>query len=177
MKNIDKVAELVKSINTKQIGKIAADIAFCKGSIFTAGNGGSASTASHLVNDLLGSKNFPYQHRIRATSLCDNVAAITAISNDVNFKWVFAQILENLGRSGDILIVISTSGNSMNLVRAAKWAKSIGMTVIGLLGIGGFLKNMVDDAILVDSDDCGVVESVHLLISHMISDEVREKLL
>ncbi len=175
--DLDNVAKLVKCVDTKQISRLAADLAFCKGSIFVAGNGGSASTASHLVNDLLGSKNYPYTHRIRAMSLCDNVGSLTAISNDVSFKWVFAQILENLGRSEDIFIPISTSGDSMNLVRAAKWAKSVNMTVIGILGHGGFLKSMVDEAILVDSDDCGEVESVHLVIAHMLANDVREKLL
>ena len=175
--DLDNIARLVKSIDTKQISRLAADIAFCKGSIFTAGNGGSASTAGHLVNDLLGSKNYPYNQRIRAVSLCDNVSAITAISNDVSFKWVFMEIIQNLGRSGDIFIPISTSGNSMNLVRAARWAGSVGMNVIGILGVGGFLKGIVDEAILVDSSDCGEVESVHLVIAHMLANEVKEKLL
>jgi D-sedoheptulose 7-phosphate isomerase len=141
--------------------------------IFIAGNGGSAATASHWVNDLgkatKGSGRLP----IRAMSLSDNISWLTALANDEGYDRVFAGQLENFAQTGDVLIVISASGNSPNLVKAVELAQTRGVVTIGLLGFdGGVLKNKVDDCLWIPTEKgaYGLVESMHALVCHLLTD-------
>lgn len=141
--------------------------------IFIAGNGGSAATASHWVNDLgkatKGSGRLP----IRAVSLSDNISWLTALANDEGYDRVFAGQLENFAQTGDVLIVISASGNSPNLVKAVELAQTRGVVTIGLLGFdGGVLKNKVDDCLWIPTEKgaYGLVESMHALVCHLLTD-------
>jgi D-sedoheptulose 7-phosphate isomerase len=113
--------------------------------IYVAGNGGSAATASHWVNDLGKATKQSGRPPLRIMGLTDNVSWLTALANDEGYERVFAGQLENFAQPGDILIVISASGNSLNLVRAVELAKQRGVFTIGFLGFdGGMLKQMVD---------------------------------
>jgi D-sedoheptulose 7-phosphate isomerase len=142
--------------------------------VLVAGNGGSASTASHLACDLgktvLGTDPTSRSSRFRAISLVDNVALLTAWANDEGYDTVFAEQVKALGRRDDVLVVFSVSGNSPNLLSALRAARDRGMETIGLLGRdGGAAESLVDDAIVVACDDYGHVESAHLVLGHLLS--------
>ncbi|SDW85945.1 D-sedoheptulose 7-phosphate isomerase [Hydrobacter penzbergensis] len=143
--------------------------------IFIIGNGGSASTASHIGNDfglaVLKKSNKAINKSYRALALTDNISVISAIGNDSTFNNIFLDQLKVHFRKGDKLIAISASGNSPNLVAAAEWFKEQGGTVIGWLGFdGGKLKNIVDVPIVVESPkgEYAPVEDIHLVINHII---------
>lgn len=139
--------------------------------IYIAGNGGSASTASHLVNDLGKATKANGRRPMRVVGLSDNLAWITALGNDEGFERIFSGQLENYAEPGDVLIVISAAGNSPNLVRAVELARARGLTTVALLGFdGGVLKHAVDVPVWVTSAKgaYGAVESVHLVLCHAL---------
>ncbi|HZD40204.1 MAG TPA: SIS domain-containing protein [Terriglobales bacterium] len=140
--------------------------------IYIAGNGGSASTASHWVNDLGKGTKAAGGLPMRALSLSDNISWLTALANDESYERVFSGQLENFAQAGDILIVISASGNSPNLLRAVEMARRHEVLVIGLLGFdGGALKTMVDECLLLPTSKgaYGLVESGHALLCHILT--------
>ena len=146
------------------------------GTVYIAGNGGSASTASHFATDIgIGSLN--RANPVRSLSLCDNTAAITAIANDMDYSSIFAQQLKLLGKQGDLLIVISASGNSDNLIKAVEVASALGMQSHSLTGFdGGKLKQLtVGRNIHVETPKgaYGLVEDAHLAICHVITECIR----
>jgi D-sedoheptulose 7-phosphate isomerase len=140
--------------------------------IYVAGNGGSATTASHWVNDLGKAVKVSGGAPMRVMSLTDNVSWLTALANDEGYARVFSGQLENFVKPEDILIVISASGNSENLVRAVELARSEGATTIALVGFdGGLLKDMVTECIWVPSElgAYGLVESAHSVLCDMLT--------
>jgi D-sedoheptulose 7-phosphate isomerase len=142
------------------------------GTIYIAGNGGSASTASHWVNDLGKATKRPGKPPMRVMSLNDNVSWLTALANDEGYDRVFAGQLENFATAGDILIVISASGNSRNLIEAVELAKSRNVTTVGLLGFdGGSLKDKVDEYLWLATEKgtYGVVEGAHSVLCHVLT--------
>lgn len=148
--------------------------------VLLAGNGGSAAAASHMACDLgKGTINFgdPAFTRFRVISLADNTALITAIGNDLSYEDVFAEQLKMLMRPGDIVIFISSSGNSPNLVRAAEYARGHGATTIGLLGFGGGrLAPMMDVPLVVSSRNYGITEDFHMSVQHIYTQYLRRAL-
>ncbi|HVA96945.1 MAG TPA: SIS domain-containing protein [Candidatus Acidoferrales bacterium] len=143
--------------------------------VFIFGNGGSASTASHMACDLgKGTLSRFYDNkekRLRVMSLNDNMALLTAYANDLSFEHAFVQQLKNLVEKGDLVIVLSGSGNSKNLIKAIKYAKDRGAKTIGILGFkhGGKLAEMVDCGIIVQSSHYGPVEDIHLVLNHLLA--------
>ena len=139
--------------------------------IFVIGNGGSAATASHFAVDLgkgtlRGTEDRP---RFRVNSLTDNLPYVTAWTNDFDYDLVFEQQLRNLGKSGDVVIGISASGNSPNVVRAMEYARSAGMVTAAMTGFsGGKLKDLADHSVHVPVDDYGMAENMHMIIVHVI---------
>ncbi len=145
--------------------------------IFILGNGGSAATASHMMNDLNKLTITPGKKRFRALALTDNMPLITAWGNDTSFDVVFAEPLRNLMRPGDYVIAISTSGNSPNLLKAVETAHEIGGTVIALLGdVGGKLKDMADLVVRFPDPHQGRQEDGHVIMNHIIAGELKERL-
>lgn len=148
--------------------------------VFIFGNGGSAANASHFACDLTkGTLENVYddkEKRFRAISLTDNVAIATAFGNDLSFGDIFRQQLRNLVNEGDVVIGISGSGNSMNVINAINYAKKCGAKTIGLLGFktGGKLKEMVDYGITVQDNHYGRIEDVHSILAHLISSSLAE---
>ncbi|AIF50649.1 SIS domain-containing protein [Pelosinus sp. UFO1] len=143
--------------------------------IYVIGNGGSAATASHYVCDFAKGTAVPGEKRLKIMSLTDNVAHMTAISNDISYNEVFKEQLENLLEPGDILICISASGNSPNLVQAVNYANSINVTTIGILGFnGGRVKELTTTNIVVDNFNYGQVEDIHLMLGHVLSQYFRK---
>jgi D-sedoheptulose 7-phosphate isomerase len=149
--------------------------------IFVIGNGGSAATASHMMNDLckgtLGHKGDAPGPRLRVIALTDNVSLMTAWANDVGYTRVFSEPLRNLARRGDVLVAISASGNSPNIIAAVEAAKQIGVNVIGLSGFGGGkLAKLADVSFVVPSDGYGPVEDAHMILDHIVTGYLYEKL-
>jgi len=144
-------------------------------SIFFLGNGGSASTASHFVNDIsLGSRQF--EKPFRAISLCDNQAVITAIANDDGYENIFLQQLQTQAKPGDSMVCISASGNSQNLVKAVEWSKANGIYTISLTAFdGGYLKQHTDLNIHVPTKigEYGPAEDLHMVICGLIGSYFR----
>ena len=146
-----------------------------KQTIFFLGNGGSASTASHFVNDIsLGSRQF--ENPFRAVSLCDNQAVITAIANDDGYENIFLQQLQTQAKPGDSIVCISASGNSKNLVMAVEWSKANGIYTISLTAFdGGYLKQHTDLNIHVPTKigEYGPAEDLHMVICGLIGSYFR----
>jgi phosphoheptose isomerase/dTDP-glucose pyrophosphorylase len=142
-------------------------------SVFAVGNGGSASTASHLVSDLTKSTQEGGVPPLRAYSLSDNVPLLTAWANDACYEECFAAQLRAHARLGDVLVAVSASGNSPNILAAAREAHVIGLSVIALTGFGGGrIKDLADAAVIIDSHDYGQVEGAHLVLVHLLSTAV-----
>lgn len=140
--------------------------------IAVAGNGGSASTASHMTTDLIQATRVEGRPTVRALSLVDNVPLLTAVANDESYEMGFARQVEATLRAGDVLILISASGNSANTILAAKDARLLGASTIALVGFdGGELAETCDLVVHARSEhgDYGPVEDAHLVVNHMIS--------
>ncbi|MFH1841377.1 MAG: SIS domain-containing protein [Candidatus Nealsonbacteria bacterium] len=140
--------------------------------VFLIGNGGSAATASHFATDLSHGILVGNKPLVKAVSLVDNIPLMTAISNDKGYEKVFTNQLRSLFQKGDILIAISASGSSLNLVSAVKLAKKMGGVTIGLVGFdGGKLAKICDYVVNVSTEkgQYGPVEDVHIFLDHMIS--------
>lgn len=145
--------------------------------VFTIGNGGSSSTASHMAADLAKNTTGPNMKRFRIASLADNASIVTALANDLGYDSVFSEQLVSVICAGDVLLVISASGNSPNVLKAIRYARLQSAEVIGLLGFdGGEAARLVDIPIVVRSDDYGIIEDVHLAINHMLVEYFREHL-
>ena len=146
---------------------------------FFLGNGGSASTATHFVNDVsLGSRQF--DKPFRAISLCDNQAVITAIANDDGYENIFLQQLQILAKPGDTVVCISASGNSQNLIKAIEHAKQNSIYIVGLTAFdGGYLKKNCDLNIHVPTKigEYGPAEDLHMVVCGLIGSYFRDKFL
>lgn len=147
--------------------------------VYIIGNGGSGTTASHMAEDLGKSTLKPEdlkdesKKRLKVLSLTDNAGWIMAVGNDVAYDQIFVQQLMNYGRSGDVLIAISGSGNSPNILTAVDWANRHGLVTFGLTGYGGGkLKAMQQHGLHVALDDMGMVESIHLCLFHWVLNDV-----
>jgi D-sedoheptulose 7-phosphate isomerase len=137
--------------------------------IFTCGNGGSSANASHFVNDMLKSTIRPDRPRLKLVCLSDNISTLTAYANDVSYDVIFAEPLASLAEPGDVIIALSGSGNSPNVLRAMDTAKALGITRIGLTGRdGGKLKDNCDICVIVPHDSMQVIEDAHLVILHAV---------
>lgn len=138
--------------------------------VFFIGNGGSASTASHFANDIAIGTN-DYEKPFRVVSLTDNAAIITAIGNDYGFEEVFVRQLQVLGKKGDVVVAISASGNSKNLIKAFEFAMSAGMQTVALTAFdGGRLKQMADTGVHIPTGpkEYGPAEDVHMILDHLV---------
>lgn len=151
--------------------------------VFIIGNGGSGSNASHFCEDLgkgtLCREDFENDRkkRLRVLSLTDNSPYILAWGNDEGFDRVFVEQLKNLASAGDLLIAISGSGNSPNILRAVDWANRHALTTIGCTGFsGGKLKSLAQKNLHVSLDDMGLVESIHLTVFHWIVDDLHRRI-
>jgi D-sedoheptulose 7-phosphate isomerase len=144
--------------------------------IFIIGNGGSAATASHMMNDINKLTIAEGKRRFRAWALTDNMPLVSAWGNDNTFDWSFSQPLRNFMRKGDYLIVITTSGNSPNLVDATKVAREIGVEkVIGLVGDkGGKIAELADVVVRFPDGDQGRQEDGHVIMNHVLANYLRE---
>ena len=145
--------------------------------VFVIGNGGSAATASHMACDLGKNTIKANVPRFRIMSLTDNTPLLSALANDVGYSFVFAEQLVNLVQPGDVLVAISASGNSPNVVEAMRYSRARGATVVALLGFdGGEAAELADEHIVVPSEDYGIVEDIHLILNHALVGYFQERL-
>jgi len=181
---LNYVSHLLNRLDTQSIATFIKELEVAyrnQNTIFIAGNGGSATTATHMANDIGMDilKKSGIDQPFRAFSLTDNVALMTAIANDNGYHNLFVNQLRIYYRSGDLLIAISASGNSPNIIAAAEWVKQRSGKVLGLLGFdGGRLKDMCDVAIHVETPkgEFGPVEDIHLIMDHLIANWLQYKM-
>lgn len=170
----------LRAISRDDVARAAsllAETAFAGRRVYTCGNGGSASTASHMVCDLAKQAARPGRPRVRPVSLCDSVSLLTAWSNDDAYAEAFARQLEGAVEPGDVLVAISTSGRSPNVLRAVEVAAAAGARTIGLTGPNAVpLAGMVDVCLAVPCPDIGQVEDAHLALNHALALAVRSLL-
>jgi len=185
-----KITDIIQSsIDTKQqllqdetllstIEKVADTItdAFKKGNrLYLCGNGGSAADAQHLAAEFTG-RFYTDRKALPAEALHCNTSYLTAVANDYGFDIVYARMIEGIGQPGDILIGLSTSGNSPNIIRAFEVAKEKGMTTIAFTGIsGGQIRSFSDQLINVPSGDTPRIQESHIMVGHIICQLVEEK--
>tara|TARA_B100001996_G_scaffold339297_1_gene292218 strand:- start:1107 stop:1667 length:561 start_codon:yes stop_codon:yes gene_type:complete len=175
-KNFEYNKKILSDIDLKLVENIAIKIDQVRNNnnlVFVAGNGGSSSTASHFVNDLVKATRVSnIKPPIKAISLTDNIPLISAISNDIDYSEIFKFSLESLASKGDMLIVISASGNSENLIKAVEYCNQKDIFTAGLLGFdGGVLNETVNLASLTKTSmgEYELVENMHMIICHLIS--------
>lgn len=161
------------------LSKIAQSLihAFRQGNkILLFGNGGSASDAQHIAAELMGRFAFD-RPALPALSLAENTSSITAISNDFGFEQVFSRQIEALARAGDVVIALSTSGNSPNVLHGVATANKADLLTVGLTGrSGGKLRSLVKECICVPSDETPRIQECHALIGHILSQVVEQEL-
>lgn len=167
------LSEVLSKLDYEQVGKMIESIIDARdrgANIFFIGNGGSAATASHFANDIsIGTR--VSEKPFKAMALTDNVAILTAVANDDGYEFVFTKQLQNFAQNNDVLVAISASGNSPNVIHAVEYAKKKNMKVIGLTGFnGGKLREMSDIKIHVQTQkgEYGPVEDVHMFIDHLL---------
>jgi len=154
------------AVNFSRSASVFADALKSGNTIFWCGNGGSAAESSHLAVELIG--RFKNNRRpLPSISLNADTSALTCIANDFGYDEIFARQLEGLAKRGDVLVVLSTSGKSENILRALRKAKEIGVTSIALLGKGGGQAvDIADYSIVVDSNETARIQEIHLLLGH-----------
>lgn len=159
----------------ERVGTLLSDRLGSGGKILVCGNGGSACDASHFAEELTG--RFRADRRALAAIACTDSGHITCTANDYGFEFVFSRWVEALGRSGDVLVVLSTSGNSENLVRAVAAAKARGLQSVGMLGRGGGkLRGACDHEIIVPGGTSDRVQELHMLILHAWVESIERAL-
>ena len=179
--NLKKNQSCLVNLDTKldQIKKITEQLIDARDAgkiIFTMGNGGSGSTSSHFVSDLLKTAITNDSKRFKAISLVDNIPVNLAWSNEVSYDSIFEEQLKNFLNKGDIVLAFSGSGNSANVVNALKYAKTKGAISIAISGMsGGEISKLSDISLVVPSNDMLIIESMHLLICHCITNAIREQ--
>jgi D-sedoheptulose 7-phosphate isomerase len=175
---LERVSQELARIDPAEVRALADTIDACYRQgrmVFLCGNGGSGSNASHFCEDLgkgtlrRDDLDNDRKKRLRVLSLTDNTPYILAWANDEGFERVFVEQLKNLAGPGDLLIAISGSGNSPNVLRAVEWANRSGMRTFGCTGFrGGKLRELAQQGLHVPIDDMGIVESIHLTAFHWV---------
>jgi D-sedoheptulose 7-phosphate isomerase len=184
-KTIESINSLDESKLTFFVEKIMETVE-TKNTIFFAGNGGSASTASHFVNDLLTAYTYeqsaerPFTHKkAKAQSLTESTGIVTGLTNDFNFDDIFSNQLRTISDVGDMLVIISASGNSQNLLNAVSYANKNGIFTVAIVGFDGGKVSKTAQLVIpakTGNGDYGPAEDVHLVINHAVASLIRDKL-
>ena len=170
---LEYLVSVLKNINVREIGQFVQTILDARersATIYFIGNGGSAATASHFANDIAIGTN-SYEKPFRAVSLTDNQAIITAVGNDFGYEDIFVRQLQVLGRKDDVVVGISASGNSPNLIKAFEYAKSVGIKTVAITAFdGGKMKSMADEGVHVPTapKEYGPAEDAHMVLDHLV---------
>lgn len=176
---IGQVKAMLDALDPKEIERLSdalLDAYRNDRQVFVIGNGGSASAASHMACDLGKGTAIPGKRRLRAISLTDNMAMFSAIANDFGYENVFVEQLKNVFNRGDVVIGISASGNSPNVVNAIQWANEQGGITVAIVGFtGGQMRKEADIVIYLKNDEYGPVEDGHLIINHMLATFLQKR--
>jgi D-sedoheptulose 7-phosphate isomerase len=170
---INYLGDVLRAINVREIGTFISTLLDARergATVFFIGNGGSAATASHFANDLSIGNN-SYDKPFRAISLTDNQAIITAIGNDFGYQDIFVRQLRVLGKAGDVVVAISASGNSLNLLTAFEYARTVGIKTVAITAFdGGKIRAMADEGIHVPTapKEYGPAEDAHMVLDHLV---------
>ncbi len=174
---VQETLDLLPEEQIEEVVDVLLSANYVGSTVFTAGNGGSAATASHFACDLAKGTIVPDRPRFRVVALTDNVPLMTAWSNDVAYEDMFAEQLRGLMGRGDVLVAFSGSGNSENVLRAVALARQMGGITIGFSGFeGGKLSGMVDVPVVVPNHCMEQIEDVHMVLSHLVCTVLRERL-
>ncbi len=178
-KYLNSLKEAIKELDLNQVDGIVTVLQEAQENarqVFLFGNGGSTATASHFAVDLAKTAAVPGKPRLRAISLVENMAVITAIANDISYDDIFVEQMSVPWNQGDLAIGISASGNSPNVLKAIEYAKNHGGKTIGFSGFGGGrLAKIADLNITFSSRNYGVVEDMHLVLNHLIAQALRQQ--
>lgn len=174
---INTLSEILKNINYNAIALLIFKLKRIRKSqhtLYICGNGGSSTTASHFACDLNKTITHMGKAPIHTVCLNESIATLTAIANDVGYTHVFSFQLQNMAKKNDMLLVISGSGNSKNIIEVIKQAKNLNIETFGLLGFsGGKAKHLLDNYVLIESKNYGIIEDVHMIISHAITYQLQ----
>ena len=180
--HFDEHLKVIKSIDNGQkeeillIANVMVKSLAAGGTIFWCGNGGSASDSQHLAGELVG-RFVGDRKPLRSLSLNADSAVMTCIINDFGYESLFSRQVEGLGSSGDVLVGITTSGNSQNVLKALEAANKMSMTTIGFLGKGGgAAKNLAQHSIIIESNSTARIQEAHITLGHILCDLIEEGL-
>jgi len=185
--NIDEINQYLSSVTAaagnlpkEKIAELAAMILKAyeeEKTIFVFGNGGSGANASHFAGDLIKGASYGLEKRFKAVCLNDNLSALMAVANDISYEEIFVEQLKNFVKEGDVVIGISGSGNSMNVVKALEYGLSVGAQTVAICGFnGGKIKEIADLVVHVAIDDMEVSEDLHLVILHCVKRVIMQAL-
>ncbi len=177
-KYLQEVGEMVRAIPRDGVRQVVEAVREARDSgrrVFIMGNGGSAATASHMACDLAKTAITKGKRRLKAVALTDNAPLLTAWGNDAAYEDVFAEQLRNLAEPGDLVIAISGSGNSPNVLKASELAREVGAKTVGFTGRpGGRLKELVDISVVVPAVRIEQAEDGHMILDHVVTVALRE---
>jgi D-sedoheptulose 7-phosphate isomerase len=179
---LERFCDVVRSLDIGQVEGLSGLIeeAYRRGRfVFIIGNGGSGANASHLCEDLAKCtlRDYESQKRLKVLSLTDNAPWLMAVANDLSYDRIFLEQLKNLASPGDLLLAISGSGNSPNILQAVEWANAHGLTTVGITGFGGGkLKSLAHHNLHAPIDDMGMAESIHQAVFHWIIDDLYRRM-
>ncbi|HEY3325513.1 MAG TPA: SIS domain-containing protein [Planctomycetota bacterium] len=169
---LDRLCAVLKSIDPQEVSRVGALLCNARAEgrqVFICGNGGSAALASHMAVDLGKGASRNREKRFRVISFTDNVPWMTALANDISYDDVFVEQLKNYAQKGDVLLAISSSGNSKNVLKAVQYANEIGCRTVGISGFaGGKLKPMVTEHVLVKAEHMGLIEDGQMVVGHIL---------
>ena len=172
---LKRCIDLLDINEINRIEKLIVNTIKNRGNIYIIGNGGSSSTASHYVVDFTKKLDFDVLPRVNIYNLSDNIATLTAYANDISYEDIYFEQLKNKIVNSDMLIVLSASGKSKNLLKAAKYAKEMNASVVSIVGnFEGEVLKFSDYKLIIDSKDYGIIEDIHLSLNHVISSNIKE---
>ncbi len=176
----DKLKETLDKLDINAIQKVVDILLKCRdegGTMYIFGNGGSAANASHIAGDFMKGISYGMEKRFKTHCLNDNIAGTTAITNDLSYDEIYIEQLKTYLSPGDVVIGISGSGNSLNIIKAVKWARENGATTIALTGYrGGQLKQEAEYVLHAPIDDMEITEDIHTIIFHAIKQEINRRI-
>ena len=171
---LKRCIDLLDVNEIERIEKLIVNTIKNRGNIYIIGNGGS-STASHYVVDFTKKLDFNELPRVNIYNLSDNISTVTAYANDISYEDIYFEQLKNKIVNSDMLIVLSASGKSKNLLKAAKYAKERKASVVSIVGnFEGEVLKFSDYKLIIDSKDYGIIEDIHLSLNHVISSNIKE---
>lgn len=172
---LKRCIDLLNINEIERIEKLIVNTIKNRRNIYIIGNGGSSSTASHYVVDFTKKLDFDELPRVNIYNLSDNISTVTAYANDVSYEDIYIEQLKNKIVNSDMLIVLSASGKSKNLLKAAKYAKERKASVVSIVGnFEGEVLKFSDYKLIIDSKDYGIIEDIHLSLNHVISSNIKE---